>query len=51
MQFKSSILPMIFLFQTLLFSDQIDKSINIIEKTNVKLKNYQTKILGINKNA
>lgn len=44
MQFKSSILPMIFLFQTLLFSDQIDKSINIIEKTNVKLKNYQTKI-------
>jgi hypothetical protein len=44
MQIKLSILPVLFLFQTLLFSDQIDQSINVIEKTNTKLKNYQSQI-------
>lgn len=44
MKNKLRILPVLFLFQTLLFSDQIDKSITVIEKTNVKLKSYQTKI-------
>ena len=38
------IVSALFLFQTLLFSNQIDKSINVIEKTNSKLKNFQERI-------
>lgn len=38
------IVSTLFLFQTLLFSNQIDKSINVIEKTNSKLKNFQERI-------
>ena len=38
------IFTMLFLVHTLLFSDQIDKSLNVIEKTNIKLENFQTKI-------
>ncbi len=34
----------VFLLQTILFSDQIDKSINVIEKTNKALSTYQNKI-------
>lgn len=40
----TKILPLLFLFQSLLFSDEIDKSINVIEQTNSKLKNFQAKI-------
>jgi len=38
------VVPVIFLLQTLLFSDQIDQSLSVIGKTNTKLNSYQQKI-------
>jgi len=39
-----SAISIVVLLQTVLFSNQIDKSINTIEKTNVKLNSFQKKI-------
>jgi len=44
MKHTSKLLTVLFLFQTLLFSNQIDQSLNTLEKTNTKLNTYQKKI-------
>ncbi|RXJ87511.1 hypothetical protein CRU93_04150 [Arcobacter sp. CECT 8985] len=41
---KSKVIFFSLILSTSIFADQIDKSMNIIENTNNKLKNYQTKI-------
>lgn len=41
---KFKIMPLLFLFQTILFSNQIDKSLTVIEDTNTKLSSFQEKI-------
>jgi len=44
MKYVSKLLTGLFLFQTMLFSNQIDQSLNTLEKTNTKLNTYQKKI-------
>lgn len=44
MDHNFKIMTTLFLLQTLLLSNPIDKSIDVIEKTNIELKTYQQKI-------